>query len=119
MAIYLTNKDLYSEIVYSKARGRLTKKAEQMLELLAKKIIKRMYYSYSEDRLDCYQSGLLDLYSNWYNFDEEKGVNAFAYYTEVFKRGVAKGYNQIYKKDNEVDLFSIDQMNSGEGMHSI
>ena len=29
--VYLSNKDLYCEIIYSKAKGRLTTKATQML----------------------------------------------------------------------------------------
>ena len=38
--MYLHNKDLYIEIVVSKAQGKLTKDAKLMLELLAKKTIK-------------------------------------------------------------------------------
>lgn len=34
---YLNNKELYIEIIVSKAQGRLTRNAERMLELLAKK----------------------------------------------------------------------------------
>ena len=40
--MYLNNKDLYVEIIISKAQGKLTKNAERMLELLAKKTIKKM-----------------------------------------------------------------------------
>ena len=46
--MYLNNKDLYVEIIVSKAQGRLTRSAEKMLELLAKKTIKKMRY-YSND----------------------------------------------------------------------
>ena len=42
--MYLNNKDLYIEIIVSKAQGRLTRNAEKMLELLAKKTIKKMRY---------------------------------------------------------------------------
>jgi len=69
--------------------------------------------------LDCYQSGLLDMYSNWYNFNQEKSSNAFAYFTEIFKRGIAKGFNEIYKKkgvDEQVRTISIDSSNDGQGM---
>ena len=40
--MYLNNKDLYIEIIVSKAQGKLTRNAEKMLELLAKKTIKKM-----------------------------------------------------------------------------
>lgn len=94
-----------------------------MLELLAKKTIKKMRYWSNDDKMDCYQSGLLDMFQNWYNFNEDKTVNAFAYFTEVFKRGLAQGYNKLYKKkgDNEhqIKLISLDGSNDGHGLHSL
>lgn len=121
--IYLSNKDLYVEIIVSKAQGKLTRKAEKMLELLANKTIKSMRYWSEDDRNDCLQTGLLDMYQNWYNFNQEKSVNAFAYFTEIFKRGLAKGFNQLYKKkgdnDHKVKLISIEGSNDGQGLHSI
>ena len=120
---YLHNKDLYIEVVVSKAQGKLTRNAKVMLEILAKRTIKKMRYWSNDDRMDCYQSGLLDMFSNWYNFNEEKSVNAFAYFTEVFKRGIAKGYNELYKKkgdnDHQIKLISIEGSNDGMGLHSI
>lgn len=120
---YLSNKDLYCEIIVSKAQGKLTRTAEKMLELLAKRTIKRMRYWSYDDQMDCYQSGLLDMYQNWYNFNEDKSVNAFAYFTEIFKRGLAKGFNQLYSKkgdgDNLIKLISIEGSNDGNGLHSI
>ena len=121
--IYLNNKELYVELIVSKSQGRLTKKAEKMLELLAKETIKKMRYWSNDDKMDCYQSGLLDMFQNWYNFNEEKSINAFAYFTEVFKRGLAKGWNDLYKKkgDNEhqIKLISIESSNDGQGLHSL
>jgi hypothetical protein len=120
---YLNNKELYIEIIVSKAQGRLTRNAERMLELLAKKTIKKMRYWSNDDKLDCYQTGLLDMFENWYNFNEDKSTNAFAYFTEIFKRGLARGWNNLYKKkgDNEhqIKLISINGANDGNGLHSI
>ena len=111
------------ELIVSKAQGRLTRKAEKMLELLAKETIRKMRYWNPDDKMDCYQSGILDIYQNWYNFNEEKSVNAFAYFTEIFKRGLAKGFNEIYKKkgdnDNQIKLVSIESSNDGQGLHSL
>lgn len=107
----------------SKAQGKLTRNAEKMIELLAKKTIKKKIYRSNDDKMDCYQSGLLDMYQNWYNFNEEKSVNAFAYFTEIFKRGLAKGFNELYKKkgdnDNLIKLISIEGSNDGNGLHSL
>ena len=123
LRMYLNNKDLYVEMIVSKAQGRLTRKAEKMLELLAKETIKKMRYWSNDDKMDCYQSGLLDMFQNWYNFNEEKSVNAFAYFTEVFKRGIAKGFNELYKKkgdnDNLIKVISIEGSNDGMGLHSL
>ena len=106
---YLSNKDLYCELIVSKAKGRLTKEAERMLILLAKNVIRKMYYNDYNDRLDCLQSAYLDVFSNWYSFDENKGDNAFAYFTEIIKRGMAKGWNARYrlKGDPDAKLISL------------
>ncbi len=121
--MYLNNKELYVEIIVSKAQGRLTRKAEQMLTLLAKQTIKKKKYWSINDKQDCWQSGLLDIFQNWYNFNEDKSTNSFAYFTEIFKRGTAKGFNEIYKKkgdnDNLIKLISIEGSNNGQGLHSL
>jgi len=121
--MYLSNKELYIEIIVSKAQGKLTRRAEKMLETLGSETIKKMKYWTNDDKMDCYQSGLLDMYQNWYNFNEAKSVNAFAYFTEVFKRGLAKGFNQLYKKKgdalNNIKLVSLEGSNDGMGLHSL
>jgi hypothetical protein len=121
--MYLQNKELFIEIVISKAQGKLTNPAKKMLEMLAKKTIKKFRYYNNEDKMDCYQSALLDMFSNWYNFNDEKSDNAFAYFTEIFKRGSAKGLNQIYVKKgdslNQIKIISIESSNDGQGLHSI
>lgn len=106
--IYLSNKDLYKEIVISKALGRLTPRAANMLMLLGKNVAKKMYYKTIDDRNDCLQEAMLATFKLWYNFDELKGTNAFSYYTEVIKRGLALGWNKMYKtKGEKVDIISL------------
>jgi hypothetical protein len=100
---YLSNKDLYCELIVSKAKGKLTRQAEKMLILLAKNVIKKMYYSDYDDRLDCLQTAYLDVFANWYSYDEAKGDNPFAFFTEVIKRGLAKGWNARYKLKGDPD----------------
>lgn len=105
---YLSNKELYMEIVFSKAKGKLTKRAENMLILLAKNTIKKMYYRNLDDRNDCFQEAMYSCFKFWYNFDENKGNNPFAYFTEVIKRGLAKSWNAMYKtKGADVELISL------------
>ena len=105
---YLSNKDLYIEIIVSKAQGRLTPRAAQMLMLLGKKLQNRMYYRDADDKKDCLQEAMLSVFKLWYNFDENKGTNAFAYYSEIIKRGLAQGWNKMYKtKGADVDIISL------------
>jgi len=115
---YLSNKDLYCELIVSKAKGKLTRPAEKMLILLAKNVVKKMYYNDPDDRLDCLQSAYLDVFSNWSSFDENKSDNAFAYFTEIIKRGLAKGWNSRYKlkgdKEGLIKLVSLQGMKDGE-----
>ena len=95
--MYLNNRDLYIEVIVSKARGKLTKNAEKMLELLAKKTIKKMRYWTNDDKLDCYQSGLLDMFQNWYNFNEEKSLQAKEDIKpfSLFSKSISETYNNI------------------------
>ena len=121
--MYLSNKEFYCEIIISKGKGRLTRKAQSMLILLADKIIQKMKYWNPDDKHDCYQSGVYDMFNSWYNFNQEKSINAFAYFTEIFKRGIARGLNEIHKKkgddEGDIKVYSIDGSNDGQGMHNI
>ena len=95
--IYLKNKDLYIEIVISKAQDELTPRAQQMLLLLANRAINNLRYANPKDREDCLSFAILDLLKYWRGFNP-KYKNAFAYFTEISKRGFAKGWNKIYPK---------------------
>jgi hypothetical protein len=92
---YLNNKDLYDEMVLSLDQDKLTSNAEKMLILLAERAINKMKYVNEDDRLDCLQFAILDLLKYWRNFNP-KYPNAFAYFTEIAKRGYAKGWNKIH-----------------------
>lgn len=107
---YLNNKDLYDEIVKSKEEGKLTRKAEKMLVMLAERAIRKLNYVNEDDRQDCLQFALLDLLKYWQNFNP-KYKNAFAYFTEIAKRGYAKGWNKIHPNKYK-NTMSIDRINS-------
>ncbi len=95
---YIDKKEFYKEIIQSKINNRLTKKAEQLLILLANNTIRKMHYLNTNDKKDCLQEGLLILFKNWRCFDETNFDDAFAYYTEIFKRAMARGKNILYNK---------------------
>lgn len=118
--IYLKNKEFYEEIMICKQTGELSNTAAQMFILLAKKTIKKFKFYNPIDRDDCMQTGLEILFKNWKHFDEEVGKNAFAYYTEIFKRAVTKGLDDLYKRkgdpDRKTKTLSINGANDGDGM---
>lgn len=121
---YIDKKDFYKQIVISKARGILTNRAMLMFQLLAERTIRKMRYSNPDDRKDCMQTGLFNMFDNWQNFNEEKYSNAFAYFTEVYKRGIAEGFNEMYRmkgqpRDKKVRYISMDSSNDGEGLGNI
>lgn len=121
---YINKKEFYKQIVISKAYGKLTRPAEKMLILLANETIKRKSYRSDDDRHDCLYSGIQALLCNWFNFAEDKYDNAFAYFTEVFKRGIAGGMNTLYKrkgqkKDQKITVISMNSSNEGNGLISL
>ncbi len=95
---YLNNASLLEQVKLSKLQGSLTKEAETMFVLLATQTIKKLPYVYSADRDDCLQYALLDLLKYWKGFNADKYTNAFAYYTEICKKGYAKGWNKLHPK---------------------
>jgi len=110
---YLNNKDFYEAIVESKNQDKLTPTAEKMIVLLAERSIRKLTYVSEDDRNDCLQFALLDLLKYWRNFNPEY-TNAFAYFTEIAKRGYAKGWNKIHPQKYKSTL-SLDKGSSGRG----
>lgn len=124
MANYLDDNELFYEIVLSKGRGFLTKKAERMFILIGENMIRRKnnMYKTQDDKNDCLQTGLLYMFEKWMNFNEKKYKLALPYFSEIFKRGMAQGYNDLTnKKTNQerVTMISLDSCNDGEGYHNI
>jgi len=125
MANYVSDRELYYEIVLSKGMGKLTKNCENMFFLIAENMIRKKEKKYKcvADKEDCINQGLLHLFSNWKSFNEKKFTQALPYISEIFKRGIADGFNQIYNrksynKDN-IRTISIDSANEGKGLHHI
>lgn len=126
MANYLEDSDLYYEIVLSKGKGYLTRKAEHYFELIAKNTIRRKINEYrdEEEMMDCMQHGILIMFENWNNFNEHKYKFALPYLTEVFKRGIAAGFNEIrgrkpHQQNNNIKFISLNSSNDGKGIHTI
>lgn len=121
---YISNKELYYEIIVSKAKGNLTRKSQQMFILMGERIHRKMTYKDPHIQEDTLSTAYMMVFDNkrWMNFDEDKTRNAFAYFTEIIKRGMAKGYNDHMKlkgvKENPV-IFSIERSNDNQGLTNI
>jgi hypothetical protein len=121
---YIDKDEFYYEIVLSKGKGLLTKKAERMMILIANNMIIKLKnrYKTEDDKKDCLQTGLLFMFSNWNSFNEKKFKEAMPYFSEIFKRGTAEGYNKLLnKKSNQegISTISLDSCNDGDGFFNI
>lgn len=96
---YINNTEFFEQIVISKNQDFLTKRAEELLVLLAQQAIRKLPYVNNSDREDCLSFAILDMFKYWRSFNPKYGKgNAFAYYTEMAKKGYAKGWNKLHPK---------------------
>lgn len=96
MANYVDNKKLLEQIIISKENGKLTDDAWKMFFRMVKEISTEFKYQYPEDREDCNASAVEDILRYWKQFDpDHPKANVFAFYTQMIKRGIAKGFHKI------------------------
>jgi hypothetical protein len=105
------NKELYYEIVVSLAMGRLTRRAVALLELIGSKLITKFSYNNTDDKRDCHHTAMYTIYKMWQSFNPDYS-NAFAYFSEVYKRGLAAGYKQLYPNGYGAD-YRLGDSNDG------
>jgi hypothetical protein len=124
MAKYLDDADFYFEISVSKGKGKLTTKSQKMIILIGEKMIQKFENKYktNDDKNDCKQSGIMMMFKNWQNFNEKRYIQAFPYFSEICKRGIAAGLNELYQKKNNQTppkMISLSSSNDGKGLHNI
>ena len=123
MAHYIKDREFFYAIRVSQGKGDLTLDAEKFLILLGTHTMQKFAYKYKSvaDRDDCFQQGLLHLFSNWKTFDGNKFDKAMPYFTEIFKRGVSSGLNLLLEHrsyDGWRINISIQGANDGNGLHT-
>lgn len=96
MAHYANADELRKEIALSKEKGELTRRATDILQLMAEGASKKLKYKHEEDRKDCIAFAMMDIVKYWKGYDPEKSKNVFAYYTQMIKNGFAKGWKKLY-----------------------
>lgn len=116
---YVTNKTLVPEIIKSKEQGELTPEAIKMLIMLSERAIRKLQYKNPEDRRDCLAFAQMDLFKYWDRFNPEKSTNAFAYYTQIAKKGYAKGWNKLHPKKYGGTIRMSGNGEEGSGIYSL
>lgn len=97
---YINQKEFFNEIIISKEKDELTKRAVELFQILAEKVSNAMSYKNPDDKDDVIAFAIHDLVYYWRNFNPEKNVNAFGYFTQIALNGMAKGWKKLY---NEID----------------
>jgi hypothetical protein len=91
---YLNKNVLLREIYKSREQDELTPEALKMLMLLAKKLIRKLYYKCDDDRENALSEAYYDIVKNWRNFNPDYAKLA--------------GYDDLQKGD-EVRIFIDDE----------
>lgn len=99
---YVSNKELYKEMIVSLNMGKLTPRAQQMLILMIHRFSASFWFESEELREHCVSTCYEHLFSSWIHYDLEY-ENAFAYFSQGIKRGIYSGWYSYYEfvyKDN-------------------
>jgi DNA-directed RNA polymerase specialized sigma subunit len=98
---YLSNSQLFPEVLKAKALGRVTEDLAKMLLMLARKYAQRpcfVSYTYKEDMIS---EAITNLCHNALKFNPEKSSNPFAYYTSCIHSSFLQFLN-VEKKHRRI-----------------
>jgi len=96
MANYVKNSDLLKEVLKSKEQGHLTDEMIVMINKMIKGCQRVLKYKDPEDKQDCMSFAMMDVIQYWNRFNPEKSTNAFSYFDQIIKNGLAKGWKKLY-----------------------
>jgi len=93
---YVSNKELYKEMIVSLNLGKLTPTAQNMLVLMCNKTASMFSFQSDELKQECISTAYEHIFRSWIHYDLEY-TNAFAYFTEGIKRGIYHGYYKYFE----------------------
>jgi len=102
---YLDKTKFQYEIILSQGKGYLTDKAARYMVLIGNGLINSKWYDNQDVKDDCLSNGIYTMLKNWKSYDRKKTDNAFAYFSEIFKRGMALEFNKndkYYKNTSRI-----------------
>ena len=98
MGVYVTNSELTKELILSRERDELTDANVRMFQRMIKECTKTMRYRNAMDKDDCMSEAMCDILKYWRSFNpEHENANAFSFFTQTIKHGMAKGWRKLYK----------------------
>lgn len=114
---YVPNAILLEEWKVAKAQDAVTEDLALMFLRIASKFSNKFKYKYPQDKEDCIEFALLDCLKYWRSFNPEKSANPnpFAYFTELCKNGLAKGWNELGYVDCPIGM----RMSISDNLYSI
>lgn len=115
MAVYVKNSLLLKEIIKSKEEGKLTPQAVTYLNKIVKECSRVLKYKDPLDKEDCQAFAMLDILLYWNRFNPERSSNAFAFYSQIAKNGLAKGWRKLHPVKS-TDMVRISQ---SQGIYNI
>lgn len=106
---YIDNKELYYELLMSKASGIMSRKLLDMFIKIVKGVNRKFRYNDEDDRQDIVAYSYEVLIKNHRNFDEARYDNPLAYITEIVKRAHAMQWKILQK--SRINTISLDYTN--------
>lgn len=107
--VYVRNKDLLRATIESKKGDRMSDELGNMLIMLCSRYGKKgnwANYTYNDD-MQAY--AMMMLVRTWRSFNEERGTNAFAFFTQCIKNSFKQFLNAEKKQRNVRDELLIKQ----------
>lgn len=103
---YVSNEKLTEEIILSKEKDELTETAIILLQKIARELNRSLRYKRPDDSKDCVQEAMFNVLRYWRNFNpEHPSANAFSFFTQLIKTGMAKGFKDLNAKSiNNISL---------------
>ena len=107
---YLSNKEMYDEVIKSQDQGYVTDKLARQFYLLAQRYTNHRYFVRMPDHIkeEMVQEGVLYCIKGLDKFDRDKGSNVFAYYTSVLHNAFVQYSKKEYDQKNVKDELMID-----------
>lgn len=104
---YLSNKEMYDEILGCQERGLVSDKLGKMFMILARRYASKPNFSGYSYKDEMISSGTVACIAALTKFDKEKSNNPFAYYTSIVHNAFMQILNKEKKQQNIRDELLI------------